>query len=129
MPRVRIEEFMGDLNHGFREFVKEHKFANDADIFTFVEKTVKEALTHTIGEVTDTLFAVVNPERPEETFDYKGKSLMVFTCQQLPINEVMITRLRGGMDPSTACQPGATDEDLIISIDFEEVETIKMGDK
>lgn len=129
MTRTRLEEFMGDLNYGLVKFAKKNKCVTDSDIFTFVEKTVKEALANTVGENTESLFAIVNPERSEEKVDYKGKSLMVFTCQQVPRDEILVVRLRQGMNPATACQPGATDDDLIVSIDFEEVETIKLGDK
>lgn len=129
MTRTRLEEFMGDLNYGLVKFAKKNKCVTDSDIFTFIESSVKEALEHTIGENPESLFAVVNPERFEESFDYKGKSLIVFTCQQVPRDEILVVRLRQGMNPATACQPGATDDDLIVSIDFEEVETIKREEK
>jgi hypothetical protein len=129
MPRTRLEEFLGDLNYGLMKFVKANKCATDADIFTFVENTVKEALAHTIGENPESLFAIVNPERSEEKIDYKGRSLMVFTCQQVPLDEILVVRLRGNACEATDCQPGASDDEMVMCIDFEEVETIKMEDK
>lgn len=128
IERTRLEEFIGDLNYGLVKFSKENKCATDADIFTFVETSVKEALEHTIGENPESLFAVVNPERNEETFDYRGKSLMVFTCQQVPFNEILVVRLRGSAESPVDCQPGATDDEMVMCIDFEEVETIKRGE-
>jgi hypothetical protein len=129
MTRTRLEEFLGDLNYGLINFVKANKCANDADIFTFVEQSVKEALAHTIGENPESLFAIVNPERSEEKIDYKGKSLMAFTCQQVPVDEVLVVRLRGSAESPLDCQPGATEDEMIVNLDFEEVATIKMEDK
>jgi len=46
MTRTRLEEFLGNLNYGLLKFAKKNKCANDADIFTFVENTVKEAVNY-----------------------------------------------------------------------------------
>ncbi len=127
--RTRIEEFLGNLNYELMHFVKANKCANDADIFTFVEQAVKEALANNIGNNPESLFAIVNPERSEEKIDYKGKSLMAFTCQQVPIDEVLVVRLRGSAESPLDCQPGAKDDEMIMNLDFEEVETIKMEEK
>lgn len=126
MPeRTRLEEFLGDLNYGLMKFVKKNQCVTDADIFTFIENEVKEALTHTIGENPESLFAIVNPERSEESFDYRGVSLLVLTCQQVPFDEVLVVRLRGSAKEAVDCQPGASDDMFDLVIDFEEVETIK----
>ncbi len=126
MTRTRIEEFLGDLNYELMHFVKKNTFANDADIFTFVEKSVKEALANDIGNNPELLFAVVNPERSEEKVDYKGTSLMAFTCQQVPLDEILVVRLRGSAESLLDRQPGATDDEMVMCIDFEEVETLKL---
>jgi hypothetical protein len=127
MPdRTRLEEFLGDLNYELKKFVEWNKCANDADIFTFIENTVKEALANGIGENPESLFAIVNPERSEESFDYKGKSLMVFTCQQVPVDEVLVVRLRGSAESPLDRQPGVTEDEMVMCIDFEEVETLKL---
>jgi len=124
--RTRIEEFLGNLNYELMHFVKANKCANDADIFTFVEQAVKEALANNIGENPESLFAIVNPERSEEKVDYRGKSLRVFTCQQVPIDEVLVVRLRGSAEGPLDCQPEAYGDGFILNLDFEEVETIKL---
>jgi hypothetical protein len=129
MPRTRLEEFLGDLNYGLINFVKANKCATDADIFTFVEDTVKEALAHTIGENPESLFAIVNPERSEEKIDYKGKSLMAFTSQQVPLDEILVVRLRGSAESPLDCQPEACGDGFILNLDFEEVETIKLKEE